>query len=586
MSHAVSRSRRRVVAGLAACSLLLLLTAAAGCRKQQPAPEAAMNEPAEPAPVDCTWARADALPLAADLDARAAAYVPTTLDPPLDHLEAADLAVLAKLVEVARIMDGLFAIQATPCADELAAHLARLPADRQEVARRYFAINKGPWDRRFHFEPFFGTWAHPAGANYYPVDLTEAEKSAIADPANGLDGLFTMVRRDTAGRLVAVPYSRYFANELQQAATLLREAAALTANASLRAFLESRADAFLSDDYYASDMLWMDVDSAVEITVGPYETYEDGLFGYKAAFEAFVTVTDPQESARLAKFKDELPWLESQLPIDERHKNPNRGSESPIRVVDEVYSAGDTRAGVQTIAFNLPNDERVREAKGSKKVLLRNVMKAKFEQILVPIAQVVVAEDQLADLTAESFFLHTLWHEMSHGLGPGKITVDGRETEVRLELKDTYSTLEEAKADAMGEWTIFVLTRAGRGYFPEEIFRQQSATYLAGIFRSVRFGIGEAHGKANAIQFNYLLEKGAIVPDAASGRFRIDVPVFEAAIAKLVGEICTIQAEGDYAASQAFCQRYGGMPEVLAAALAKLDHIPVDIEPVFPRWDR
>ncbi len=254
--------------------------------------------------------------------------------------------------------------------------------------------------------------------------------------------------------------------------------------------------------------------------------------------------------------------------------------------MDEVYSAGDTRAGIQTIAFNLPNDERVREAKGSKKVLLRNVMKAKFEQILVPIAQVVVVEDQLADLTSESFFLHTLWHEMSHGLGPGKITVDGRETEVRLELKDTYSTLEEAKADAMGEWTIFRLARAGKGDFPETIFRQQAATYLAGIFRSVRFGIGEAHGKANAIQFNYLLEKGAILPDAASGRFRIDVPVFEKAVADLVGEICTIQAEGDYAASGAFIQRYGGMPEVLAATLAKLDHIPVDIEPVFPRWDR
>lgn len=586
MCHAVSRKRRRAVAGRVACALVLLLAAAPGCRKEPPAPEAAMNEPAEPAPVDCTWARADALPLVKDLEARADAYVPTTLDPPLDHLDAGDLAVLAKLVEVARIMDGLFAIQATPCADELAAHLSRLPADRQEAARRYFSINKGPWDRRFDFEPFLGDWVHPAGANYYPVDLTEAEKAAITDGANGLDGLFTMVRRDAAGRLVAVPYSRYFAAELGQAAALMREAAALTGNASLRAFLESRADAFLSDDYFASDMLWMDVDSPVEITVGPYETYEDGLFGYKAAFEAFVTVTDPVESGRLAKFKDELPWLESQLPIEERHKNPNRGAESPIRVVDEAYSAGDTRAGVQTIAFNLPNDERVREAKGSKKVLLRNVMKAKFEQILVPIAQVVVSEDQLADLTAESFFLHTLWHEMSHGLGPGRITVDGRETEVRLELKDTYSTLEEAKADAMGEWAIFALTRAGKGHFPETIFRQQAATYLAGIFRSVRFGTGGAHGEANAIQFNYLVEKGAILHDAGTGRFRIDVPVFEKAIGVLVGEICTIQAEGDYAASQAFIQRYGGMAETLAAALARLDHIPVDIEPVFPRWDR
>jgi hypothetical protein len=560
--------------------------AAAGNAAGEATGEAAMKDLPDYVEGDCGWVGKGALPVVPDLDARLKAYVPTTLDPSLDHLDATEQAVLAKLVEVARIMDGIFTQQATPCGTALAARAKDLPVETREAARQYALINRGPWDRRFHYEPFFGTWPHPAGANYYPIDLTDAEKAFIADHANGLDGLFTMIRRDAAGALVAVPYSKYFAADLQWAARLMREAAALTKNASLKAYLESRAAAFLSDDYYESDMLWMDVDSPVEITVGPYETYEDGLFGYKAAFEAFVTSTDPVESQRLAKFKDELPWLEMQLPMDDRHKNPNRGAESPIRVVDEVYSAGDTRAGVQTIAFNLPNDERVREAKGSKKVLLRNVMKAKFEQILVPIAQVVVAEDQLPDLTAESFFLHTLWHEMSHGIGPGKITVDGRETEVRLELKDTYSTMEEAKADAMGEWDIFVLTRANKGYFPETIYRQQAATYLAGIFRSVRFGIGEAHGKANAIQFNYLVEKGAIKPEAGTGRFRIDVPVFEKAIAELVGEICTIQAEGDYAASQAFIQRYGNMPEVLAAALVKLEHIPVDIAPVFPRWDK
>jgi hypothetical protein len=372
---------------------------------------------------------------------------------------------------------------------------------------------------------------------------------------------------------------------LNEAAALLNEAAALTENASLKAFLESRATAFLSDDYYASDMLWMDLDGTVEVTIGPYETYEDGLFGYKAAFESFVTVTDPVESARLAKFKDELPWLEARLPIADEHKNLNRGSDSPIRVVDEVYSAGDTRAGVQTIAFNLPNDERVREAKGSKKVLLRNVMKAKFDQILMPIARELVAEDQLGDLTSESFFLHTLWHEMSHGLGPGKIMKDGKATEVRLELKDTYSTLEEAKADAMGEWDIFVLHRAGRDYFPAEIVKQQSATYLAGLFRSVRFGIGEAHGQANAMQFNYLLDRGAISVDEATGRFRVHHEVFEEAIGQMVADIIAIQAVGDYEGSNAYIARWGGMSPVLAEALEKLDGIPVDVQPVFSRYE-
>ncbi len=581
----IDRFSGRRLGAFPAVALALAATLAAGlwlC----PTSEAAMNDKQAFVEGDCGWVGQGPLKAVPDLDARVAAFVPTTLDPSIAHLDAGEQAVLAKLVEVARIMDGLFTLQATPCHDELAARIADLPEGNREAARRYLAINRGPWDRRFELTPFFGSWEHPAGANFYPRDLTADEKAFIQDPGNGMNTEFTVVRRDAAGKLVAVPYSQYYGAALQQAATLMREAAALTKNASLKAFLASRADAFLTDDYYASDMLWMDLDSAVEITVGPYETYEDGLFGYKASFEAFVTVTDPVESQRLAKFKHELPWLESQLPIAEADKNPNRGSDSPICVVDEAYSAGDTRAGVQTIAFNLPNDERVREAKGSKKVMLRNVMNAKFDQILVPIAKVVVADDQLADLTAESFFLHTLWHEMSHGLGPGKIVKDGRETEVRLELKDTFSTLEEAKADAMGEWDIFVLARAGKGGFPEAIFRQQSATYLAGIFRSVRFGIGEAHGKANAIQYNYLVEKGAIKYDAATGRFRMDVPVFETAIAGLVHDICSIQARGDYEGSKAFIAKYGVTTPELDGALAKLGHIPVDIAPVFPRWDR
>ncbi len=534
---------------------------------------------------DCAWVAEGDLEIVPDLSERLDAYVPTELKPDISHLDGIQSQVLDKLVAASKIMNEIFQIQATPCRQAMLTRLGGLPEGQREIVARYFRINMGPWDRRFHFKPFVGGWEHPEGANFYPLDLTEAEKGVIGQAGSGFDGLFTMVRRDDAGELVAIAYSSFFRTRLEKAAGLLKEAAALTTNASLKAFLAARADAFLNDDYYESDMLWMDLDSDVEITIGPYETYEDGLFGYKASFESFVTVTDPVESQRLAKFKDELPWLESRLPIPDQDKNPNRGSESPIRVVDEVYSAGDTRSAVQTIAFNLPNDERVREAKGSKKVLLRNVMKAKFDQILVPIAQELVAPDQLDDLTAESFFLHTLWHEMSHGLGPGKIVKDGRQTEVRLELKETYSTLEEAKADAMGEWDIFVLARAGRDYFPAEIYNQQAATYLAGLFRSVRFGVGEAHGQANAIQFNYLMEKKAISVDPTSGRFSIDVPVFEQAIEDLVSDICVIQARGDYEASVAFISTYGGLRPVLSAALAKLAGIPVDIEPIFSRYE-
>ncbi len=569
---------RRIAMIAVILATTLLGLAVTGCKEE--AEDTAAAKPSG----ECAWTAAGDLPVVADLQDRLDAYVPTVLSPDISHLDATELQVLEKLVAASKLMNEIFLDQATPCRDDLAARIETMPANQQADLSRYFRINIGPWDRRFHREPFFGTWEHPTGANFYPLDLTETEKALISDNTKGYDGLFSMVRRD-GDELVAIPYSEYFADRLDRAAVLLREAAGLTKNASLSAFLLSRADAFGTDDYYESDMLWMDLDSTVEITIGPYETYEDGLFGYKASFESFVTVTDPVESQRLAKFKNDLPWLEKNLPIPDEHKNLNRGADSPIRVVDEVYSAGDTRAGIQTIAFNLPNDERVREAKGSKKVLLRNVMNAKFKNILVPIAEVLVDEKQVGDITSESFFLHTLWHEMSHGLGPGKITVDGRETEVRLELKETYSTLEEAKADAMGEWEIFVLKRAGRDYFPDSIYREQATTYLAGLFRSVRFGIGEAHGQANAIQFNYLMGKKAISHNPATGRFSVDVVVFEKVIAELVAEICLIQAVGDYQASVDFIAQYGGMSPVLESALAKLSGIPVDVEPVFPRYE-
>jgi hypothetical protein len=481
-------------------------------------------------------------------------------------------------------MHDLFRVQATPCYDALHARVAAHKGPGAEALRRYFDINAGPWDRRQGLEPFINDWPHPGGANYYPQDLTQADRDEIATGGRDLNDLFTMVRRNQDGELAAIPYGEFFAPGLRQAAEHLRRAAGRTENASLRDFLVSRAAAFLSDEYLDSDMLWMDLASPVEITIGPYEIYEDRLFGFKAAFESFVTYTDPVASAALARYKDELPWLEANLPIDDRHKNPHRGSESPIKVVDLVYSAGDTRAGIQTIAFNLPNDERVREAKGSKKVLLRNVMDAKFNSILQPIAEVLVADDQLGHVNSESFFLHTLWHEMSHGLGPGKLVLDGRETEVRLELKETYSTIEEAKADVMGMWAILKLEQAGRDYFAKSITLQQPVTYLAGMFRSVRFGISSAHGQANAIQFNYLREQGAIGQDPQSGRFRVDFARFLPAIELLLNEILVMQAEGNHAAAVAMIERYAQMPPVLATALGRLQDVPVDIQPVFQHY--
>ncbi len=513
--------------------------------------------------------------IAEDIESRLADYAETEIAANLEALPASEREALGWLVKAAEVMHEAFVRQALPNADEINGALARVSGPDADTVRAYFAINAGPWDRRFHHEPFFGDWAHPAGANFYPLDLSEDELAALEAGEHDSDGLYTMIRRDADGALRAIPYSEFFADEYARAVDYMRKAADVTANASLRAFLLARIAAFRSDDYFDSDMLWMDLDGLIEVVLGPVETYEDGLFGYKAAFEAFVCVADPGESERLAKFKGELPWLEMSLPIPDRDKNPNRGTESPIRVVDVAYTAGDTRTGIQTIAFNLPNDEQVREAKGSKKVLLRNIMNAKFEQILTPIAEKLVVADQREHIAAESFFLHTLWHEMSHGLGPGRIVKDGRDTEVRLELKDIYSALEEAKADAMGPWCIFKLQK--KGYFPETIYQQQAVTYLAGLFRSVRFGIAEAHGLANAIQFNYLMEKGVIRVE--EGRFRIDTEVFPLAIEGLVHEILTLQAAGDYRAGQEMIERYGGMSEALAAALEALDGVTVDILP-------
>ena len=540
---------RRMITPLVAAALMLAAVVV-GCNDQ------------EETPMDET---------AVDLGARLDAYAETRITANLDVLPPSEREALTWLVRAAGVMHEAFLRQALPMDDRI------LPAVRKAnpLVQQYFEINAGPWDRRAHFEPFFGNWEHPEGANFYPLDLSEVDKAFIADETNGLSGLYSMVRRGDDGQLRAIPYSVFFAKEYVTATEYMRKAAEVTENASLRAFLEARCEAFLTDDYFESDLKWMDLDGLIEVVLGPIETYEDGLFGFKAAFEAFVCVADPEESARLAKFKGELPWLEAHLPIPDAYKNPNRGSDSPIRVVDVAYTAGDTRTGIQTIAFNLPNDERVREAKGSKKVLLRNIMNAKFEQILTPIAETLLVPDQIQHLASESFFMHTLWHEMSHGLGPGRIVVDGRDTEVRLEFRDIYSTIEEAKADAMSPWCIFNMQK--KGFFPESMQAQQAVTYLAGLFRSVRFGIAEAHGAANAIQFNYLMEKGVIM--AEDGRFRMDVDAFPGAIESLIHEILVMQAEGDYEAGRAMVDTYAVMSDELAVGLAKLEGVTVDIRP-------
>jgi hypothetical protein len=516
-----------------------------------------------------------------DIKVRRAQFVREKLAVDTLSLTPADQKALDHLVRAAGIMNAVFLRQAWAGNPDFSTRVAALTGGDAPAAKDYYRIMAGPWDRLRDFEPFLGSVKHQPGAGYYPEDMTKEEfEKAVAsgpDVRKAFSSTTTVIRREK-GVLVAVPYSKEYRDLLEQAASELRAAADVTTNESLKKFLRLRAAAFLSDDYYASDLAWMDLDSPLEVVIGPYETYEDGLFGYKAAFEAFVCVEQPADSAQLAKYKKELPYLESRLPIPDQYKNTTRGTASPIRVADEVVTGGEARCAVQTLAFNLPNDERVREAKGSKKVLLKNMMRAKFFGILVPVTARALPEDELGKVEFDAYFHHILFHELSHGLGPGRIKVGGRETEVRMELKELYPAIEEAKADVLGVYTLGVL--ANRDIVPASVMAPLPWTYVAGLFRAARFGTTDAHGLGVVIQANYLVEKGAIVvtPD---GRFKPVLERFARGLKELAGELLMIEATGSYQGAQELARRYGKVSEDMAKVLASLKDIPVDVDPVF-----
>jgi hypothetical protein len=521
-----------------------------------------------------------------DIRARRAQFVRETLAADTSGLPAAEAKALKHLVKAAKVIDAIFARQAWRGNPAFAPRVAALTGPDAQAAKAYYRIMVGPWDRLKAFEPFLGSTPHPAGAGFYPEDMTAQEFDAFLaahpDKRAAFTSTTTVIRRE-GGTLVAVPYSKEYRELLDEAAGELRAAAAATANASLKKFLTLRAQAFASDDYYASDLAWMDLDSPIEMVIGPYETYEDGLFGYKAAFEAFVCVTQRKDSEQLAKYKQELPFLESKLPIPDQFKNTKRGTDSPIRVVDEVLTAGEARCGVQTLAFNLPNDERVREAKGSKKVLLKNMMRAKYDGILVPIADRTLVMAEAANVTFDSYFHHVLFHELSHGLGPGRIEVNGRQTEVRLELKELFPAIEEAKADVLGVYNLAVLAKSEKnpsGVIPVSVVEALPWTYLAGLFRAARFGTTEAHGLGVVIQANYLLAKGAIEV-APDGRFRPVLTKFAAGIKDLAHDLLMVEAQGSYAGAQELVRKYGTVPAPMAKLLESLHGIPVDVDPRF-----
>lgn len=513
-------------------------------------------------------------------------FVPTELKYDSSTLDEREKIVVEKLYLASKIMDELFLDQVYSKNYEIRKSLIEQAANGTEKAKlqlELFTIMFGPFDRLDHDAPFIDTLRKPLGANFYPEDMIKEEfEKWIKDNPNdekAFTSEFTVIRRQE-GKLVAIPYSEYWKDKLTEASKLLKEAAEYADNPTLKKYLNSRADAFLSNDYYQSDMDWMDMkDHKIEIVIGPYEVYEDGMFNFKAAFESFLTIEDPAESAKLDVFKKYLRDMEIHLPIPDQHKNFNRGSESPLAVVNEVFTGGDTKSGVQTLAFNLPNDERVRQAKGSKKVLLKNVQEAKYKQILIPIAELVLDPEQMKYVTFESFFTHTLMHEMSHGIGPGFIKVDGRDTEVKKELKETYSTLEECKADILGMYNnIFMIEK---GVFPESFENETWVTFLAGTFRSVRFGINEAHGGGNAIIYNYLLEKGAYEYNEQTQKVKVNFEKIGPALSELANIVLMIQAEGNYQGAKDLIAKYVVNSPSMETLRKKLEHLPVDIKPVY-----
>jgi hypothetical protein len=522
-----------------------------------------------------------------ELAKKIARFAPTTLTADVSKLSAKDRQALEKIIAAAKLLDPLFLRQVW---SGNAALEQKLLADKSETGRQrlhYFYINDGPWSRLDDKQPFIDgvPQEKPSQASYYPADMTKDEFNAWVETLSEADkqkatGFFYLIQRGPDKKLTLVPYSQAYKDYLEPAARLLREAAALTTNATLKNFLTKRADAFGSDDYYESDVAWMDLDSPIDVTIGPYETYEDELFSYKAAFEAYITIRDDAETSKLAKFSGHLQELEDNLPIDARYRNPKLGAASPIRVVNEVFGSGEGNSGVQTAAFNLPNDERVVKEKGSKRVMLKNVQDAKFNKTLIPISRVVLEPSEQSALSFESFFTHILCHELMHGLGPHNITVNGQETTVRKQLKELYSAIEEAKADMTGLWALQYMI--DRGIIEKSMERTLYTTYLASMFRSVRFGITEAHGRGVAMQFNYLADEGAIKFNEAKGTFSIDHAKIKDSVRKLTHDLLTLEAEGSYDGAKAMLEKFAVIRPSMQQALDKLKDVPVDIEPVFP----
>ena len=545
-------------------SALLLAGLLSACEKDSPAVSTA---PVETAAV--------AVPVEAEAPSRFDIYAEVNLNADLSHLSDNQRQMIGLLINAARITDDIFWQQVWGDKEEL------LNSIEDPKMRRFALYNYGPWDRLAADQPFIESYGpRPPGARFYPQDMSKAEFEAWQQ--DGKDEQYSIVQRDAEGGLVLVPYSKAFEPQINAIAELLLQASALAEDKEFSNYLQLRAEALKTDDYQASDMAWMDMkNNPVELVIGPIETYQDALYGYRAAFETFVLIKDQAWSERLARFAAYMPELQRGLPVDEAYKAEMPGSDADLNAYDLAYCAGDCNSGSKTIAINLPNDEEVQLAKGTRRLQLKNSMLAKFNQILMPIANELIAEDQRRHITFDAFFSNTMFHEVAHGLGI-KNTLDGAGT-VRQAMKEHASALEEGKADILGLYMVQALRT--KGEITEGELMDNYVTFLAGIFRSIRFGASSAHGRANMIRFNYFSDAGAFTRDPDNGTYRVNVEAFEQAIKSLGNDLLVLQGNGDYDAVAAFVAEKGNVGAQLQADLNRLDAISIPVDIVYQQGE-
>lgn len=553
------------------CAVLSLLVAAS-----RPAPTPAPRAASTPAAM---------LPaVATDLSQRLARWKPVAMPFERRDLSSRERQMIEKLIDACRDLENIYWRQSDP--DDIALYnsLAGAAGEREKQVRRLLWINGGRWDLLDENRPFLGTEPMPPGRALYPKGLTRADIEAYvrSRPAekSGIYNDRTVVRRN-GERLDAVPYRIAFREWLEPAARKLNEAAELSDERPFANFLRLRAKALLTDDYYESDVAWVElVNPKFDLIYAPYETYLDSLLGVKASYGAAVMVRNEAESRKLAVFQKYVPEIQEALPLAPEDRPSKRGHAAPMEVMDTPFRAGDLRHGYQAVADNLPNDPRIHQKVGSKRIFFKNYMEARVQYVIVPVARRLLREDQAAKTSAEGYLIGTLMHEISHGLGPAYARIGGKQIDIREAIGPAYSGLEEAKADVTGMFGLAWLVE--RGALPKARLPEFYASYVAGIFRTVRFGTGEAHGRAEMMEFNYLIEQGAIARDPASGRYALDEAKLPSALATLTKELLAMEATGDRARTEAWFKKYEKMPPELASALEKMRDIPVDIDPQIP----